>query len=562
MVLTFGKTLEHQPDHMPLLLRAFACMVWHSDELIAQMVRCPGHDFSKLAILHERELLGVLKSLVTLESTEGVIATATGIPPHVNTMRLITLCLENVGCLVSAVRNQGTELVAEIKNFLETRAWESGSITSDRLEAMMEAYKDDTIKALDLKLVDLKKHIIRVNGGADFQEDFDETAANNYNDFDFEEGGRPMNIQQGKYVYCYGGKFNLVPKNFVFPKPNLRDGLRLWLYGMTVSMGNELNVRSFRKLTTAGLPETDSKNTYKTSWSPIFRFLENGVERELPKDTTEMNAGAFQEYYDDCVACLKLRVAYCFKNEKKKQPLTWGIATWSRRISRSEILKNGTEEDKSYVGEATARNRTKRGPKKRRRGRETTNPRHPYRQKRRREAAQRSTNANDDIEVPRAADAAQPADAAEDSFLRAFPSNAMTPEQRRTDAEQQEKITQELREEQQELRHQEFRNTGLWAVAQDPTQVNRNHGDNSTIQRQEYQQQLAQRIDGGKPTSPGICIIPGCQHSSLVNDHPCYRRACDNFVHNLCAQSKGLCCDDNEVNMFCSVQCKGKGRDT
>jgi hypothetical protein len=209
---------------------------------------------------------------------------------------------------------------------------------------------------------------------------FDKTAAG-YEDLDIEEVDRPMNLSQGRYVYCYGGKYSLVPYNFVFPKPNLRDGLCLWLFGMTVSMGNALNVRLFRKLTTAGLPEKDLKNTYKTSWSPIFRFLDNSVERELPRDTTE----AFQEYYDDCIACLKLRVAYCFKNENKK-PLTWGIATWSKRILRSEILKHGTEDDKSYVGEATARNKTKDGAKKRRQGRETTNPRHLYRQKRRREA--------------------------------------------------------------------------------------------------------------------------------------------------------------------------------
>jgi hypothetical protein len=560
MVLTFGKTLEHQPDHVPLLLRAFACMVWHSDGLMAQMVSSPGHDFSKLAMLHDRELLSELKKLVTLEPTEGVVEVATGIPPHVNTMRLVTLCLENVGSLCAAVRSQGTELVGEIKEFLEARAWESGSITSDRLEAMLDSYKDDTIKALDAKLLDLKTHIIRVNGGDDFAGAYDEDAAGGYADFDYEEGGIPKNIQKGKYIYSYGGKFYLVPKNFVFPKPNLRDGLRLWLYGMTVSMGNELNVRSFRKLTTTGLPESKLKNTYKTSWSPIFRFLEKAVERELPRDTTKMTEPAFQEYYEDCIACLKLRVSYCFTN-KKKQPLTWGIATWSKRISRSEILKNGTEADKGYVGEGTARNETRDGAKnKRRQGRETTSPKHPRRQKRRKQqAAQQSMNANDDMAVQTAPDAA------EDSFLSVFGSagQGRTPEQRQRDDELQaavnEDIRQEVQETEQETRQEEFRSTRLWAVQRDPTQMNQNHGDNSTIQRNQYRQQLAQTLDGGKPTSPGICIIPGCRNSHMVNDHPCYHSGCKNYVHNMCAQSKGLCMDGNELNMFCSVVCKRAG---
>jgi hypothetical protein len=275
-------------------------------------------------------------------------------------------------------------LVGKIKDFLEARAWESGSITSDRLEAMLDSYKEDTIKVLDLKLLDLKAHILRVNGGGQLRGAYDENAGGEYyeDDFDYEEGGIPKNIQKGRYAYCYGRKFNLVPKTFMFPKPNVRDGLCLWLYGMTVSMGNELNVRSFQKLTTTGLPEKDWKNTYKTSWLPIFRFLEKAVERELPRDTTIMTDEAFQHYYDDYIACLKLRVPYCFVG-KKKQPLTWGIATWSKRILRSEILKNGTEADKVYVGEGIARNKTRDGAKnKRRQGRESTNLRHPTRRKR------------------------------------------------------------------------------------------------------------------------------------------------------------------------------------
>jgi hypothetical protein len=108
-------------------------------------------------------------------------------------------------------------------------------------------------------------------------------------------------------------------------------------------------------------------------------------------------------------------VAYCFKNENKK-PLMWGIATWSKRISCSEILKHGTEDDKSYVGEATAQNKTKDGAKKRRQGQETINPRHPYRQKGRRET-QRSRNTKDDMEVP----------TAEDPFLSTFGSVELTP---------------------------------------------------------------------------------------------------------------------------------------
>ena len=68
MEMTFSSILDEHPAFVPILLRCFACIVYHSDGLIDQMVRSPGHDFAKLAMLHDRELLKKLKawSLLTL----------------------------------------------------------------------------------------------------------------------------------------------------------------------------------------------------------------------------------------------------------------------------------------------------------------------------------------------------------------------------------------------------------------------------------------------------------------------------------------------------------------
>jgi hypothetical protein len=46
------------------------------------MVANPGHDFSKISILHDQELLHDLRLLVTTEPTPEVMATPTGIPPQ------------------------------------------------------------------------------------------------------------------------------------------------------------------------------------------------------------------------------------------------------------------------------------------------------------------------------------------------------------------------------------------------------------------------------------------------------------------------------------------------
>ena len=67
MQMTFGSMLVHHRQSVALLLRVFACMVYHGNVLIEQMIRVAGHDFNKIAILHNRVLLKELQELVTIE---------------------------------------------------------------------------------------------------------------------------------------------------------------------------------------------------------------------------------------------------------------------------------------------------------------------------------------------------------------------------------------------------------------------------------------------------------------------------------------------------------------
>jgi hypothetical protein len=65
-----------------LLLRCLPSLVFHSDALLEVMVKHPGHDFAKISILHDRELLDGLKKLMTTDPTPEVMTVATGMPPH------------------------------------------------------------------------------------------------------------------------------------------------------------------------------------------------------------------------------------------------------------------------------------------------------------------------------------------------------------------------------------------------------------------------------------------------------------------------------------------------
>jgi hypothetical protein len=110
----------------------------------------------------------------------------------------------------------------------------------------------------------------------------------------------------------------------------------------------------------------------------------------------------------------------------------------------------------------------------------------------------------------------------------------------------------------------------------------RNHGHNSNIERQQYgddldsasaQKKLRQKkppLMAKKPPSkakkpPPItttCAIKGCTHGTVLDaDHTCYNR-CGQFLHSLCAQTNNLCDKDNELNKYCSMECKiSKERD-
>jgi hypothetical protein len=90
MEIMFGGVLQEHKDFVPILLRSFACFVYHSASLREQMTTVPGHDFNNFIILHSpnSELLDQLRTLVTLDATEGVVITIkTGIPPHINHTR-------------------------------------------------------------------------------------------------------------------------------------------------------------------------------------------------------------------------------------------------------------------------------------------------------------------------------------------------------------------------------------------------------------------------------------------------------------------------------------------
>ena len=90
------------------------------------------------------------------------------------------------------------------------------------------------------------------------------------------EGGRIMNSPQNSIaanstsctnLYQYSGRFFDVPEIFEFPKVSIRDAMRFWYLGQTVSKDGSQVVKPFR--TIQHLPKR-LQNVFKIQWKGIF----------------------------------------------------------------------------------------------------------------------------------------------------------------------------------------------------------------------------------------------------------------------------------------------------
>jgi hypothetical protein len=125
MLVMYGPILQHyaatKENPIGILLRCLACIVYHSDRLLEIMVLHPGHDFSKLTILHNRELLSSLKPLVTIHPTKGGMETPTGVPPHIGIAVQVAEVLNTLGELVRQFGEHGDNLMIAVEEALDNK---------------------------------------------------------------------------------------------------------------------------------------------------------------------------------------------------------------------------------------------------------------------------------------------------------------------------------------------------------------------------------------------------------------------------------------------------------
>ncbi len=311
-------------------------MTYASDWLLETFARHRGHPFAAILLLQNQHLLLRLKVKVMIEPTE-LMAKATGVPPHVMQMNLMTSLLQLCQTTLLRVNEQAEVVRQTIFDAIEQRVLENGQISRRQIVTILDEFRagirDDVRQQIDL---------IQAHPGLVRPQD-------PHNGAGAERVGAG---NQGSTLYLYAGRFWDVPEYFFFPAGIKRDvGWKLRLAGMPAyrtegENGSVINnaIKPCRKFLPARLPKKIA-DIYKLHWRPVYVMMEEGIGNEIPEHLT---TAIVNNLYERGTEHLQRRVSSIFQNEKFHHH-DWVIATWARYLSQSMIMQRGTEQDKSNL---------------------------------------------------------------------------------------------------------------------------------------------------------------------------------------------------------------------
>lgn len=249
------------------------------------------------------------------------------------------------------VKAQSESIIEAVKKAIDDKAWSSGQMTSDKFVEIMDNFKKDFMQEQQQKMESLEKKVDALSAGS--------TAPST------SQAERTTSTARGGCIYSYSGRFFSVPQDFQFPaKVSLKSGINFWFRGL--SIGDEGNfVKPFRELTVKGLPTKKLKDDFKLQWLGCFKNLESsGIS--LPRVGTNVSQEEVDKLYSEFTAVLKQRFSYCF-TKTEDCVTTWSISTWAKKMTRSQVLKDGSDSDKRYLAPATYKNNSNNRNKSRKR---------------------------------------------------------------------------------------------------------------------------------------------------------------------------------------------------
>jgi len=119
-----------------------------------------------------------------------------------------------------------------------------------KLVVILKEFQSTHLKAVNQHFNGVRKEFTRtIDGGSTASVDTDINSVN----------VTPSANARTSHTFMYDGKFHAVPKDFQFPKLKLREAVRFWLCGQSMSENGQQHVKPFKNLNDSTLPTKDLK---------------------------------------------------------------------------------------------------------------------------------------------------------------------------------------------------------------------------------------------------------------------------------------------------------------
>ena len=341
--ITFGDVLlkhgETRHDPTGLLSLLLASMVHHSDWLLSIMAKYPDHPFHSIPILHESDLLNELKNdHLTLEKNSHV-PNATGVPQYVthtkalNEVRKVT---EETKDIVLGFR---TDLNQAISDAVDAKVEMEGGVNHSILQSSLERMKEDLFAKME---------------SISFKQSEDTAALGS--DLPIVNGTVQV---AGPFQFSYKGRCWCIPESFQFTTGISRlHGWKKWLTGSVhiEGSGQQWRIKPYRYLKGCDLHSKHLQDMFKLNWKPIFSKMMEAPGLNIPNNVKDIDEAFVTSSYALATEYLKSCFSYIFKSTDGLIN-SYALGTWSYKIKRSVVLKNGTAEDIAKLPSETAYNK-------------------------------------------------------------------------------------------------------------------------------------------------------------------------------------------------------------
>ena len=351
----FGVILGRYGGHSGIegaLLLFLASIVYHHEWLKGHIARGKQHPFVQIPILNDKELLGELLKLVTLEPTAKM--KPTGVPATIEIRNEVRAAVKLLHAYRKDLKDLKDNMVEMVKTAMEQKFTESGNITATFVQDTVTKIVNNATGPIIERMEESEKRLMsRLDEGSDCTQRGNrqvlptaDGALNeapvyqNYTYSDPESTGRNKNNTDW-----------VVPSHFGLQSSDLYEGFRSWLMGYPAesttkkgmnSKGEEIEVikptpvRPLRLLKHGRMPHK-FKKAYDNNYKPIMELLEEAVKSEVAsRHVKDMDYDFVRETYDKAISAACAKYPILSEGVEKN----WKVSTFCKNLSMAKTATN------------------------------------------------------------------------------------------------------------------------------------------------------------------------------------------------------------------------------